>query len=288
MISENAYAKINLFLNVKSKRNDGFHDIESVMHSVSLFDVVSVEFFESDSVDIRLSSNHDDIPLDSTNLVYRAADAYFRRFEIVCGVKITLEKHIPVAAGLGGGSSDAAAMLRVLNKHFCRAEEKELYELAASLGSDVPFCLYGKTALCFGRGEIIEPMDAIINYYFVIAIGKERVSTPIAFREIDKIRFIDDSFSTSKFDYKAIADAINKGDDFTPFMYNEFEEVTDIRDIYIIKNIMKENGSLNALMSGSGPSVFGVFSSEKEAASACESLRLAGFEAYNVVSINKK
>ena len=286
MISENAYAKINLFLKVKDKRADGFHDIESVMHSVSLCDVISAEFFESDSIDIELASNTFDIPLDSTNLVYRAAEAYLRKFKVNCKVKIKIEKQIPVAAGLGGGSSDAAATLRVLNKHFKRAEEKELYDLASTLGSDVAFCLFGKAALCLGRGEIIKPLGAAIESRFVVAIGKERVFTPEAFRKIDEKKLCECGSVSCKIECRFIVDAIKNGENFAPFVYNEFEDVTDIKEIALIKNIMKENGASASLMSGSGPSVFGIFSSFEDVEAACKALRLAGFEAYSAVSIN--
>lgn len=286
MISENAYAKINLFLKVKDKRADGFHNIESVMHSLSLCDIIFADFFESDSVNIELVSDSTDIPLDSTNLVYRATKAYLEKFKIVCGVKIKLEKNIPVAAGLGGGSSDAAATLRALNKYFNKATENELYELAATIGSDVPFSLYGKTALCLGRGEIIEPLGTAINAHFVVAIGKERVSTPAAFRKIDEKKLRESGLVSPEIDCKFIVDAIKNGEDFAPFVYNEFEDMTDIKDVSAIKYIMKENGSSVSLMSGSGPSVFGVFSSAEDAEDACEVLRLAGFEAYCAISIN--
>ena len=219
-------------------------------------------------------------------MVYRAAKAYFEKFGIVCEAKIKLEKNIPVAAGLGGGSSDAAATLRLLNRHFKKAEEKELFDLAVTLGSDVPFSLSRKVALCLGRGEIIEPLGTTINEHFVVAIGKERVSTPAAFRKIDEKKLYDNGFVIPEIDSKFIVDAIKSGEDFAPFVYNEFEDVTDIKDVSAIKYIMKENGSLASLMSGSGPSVFGVFSSAEDAEATCVALRIAGFEAYSAVSIN--
>ena len=285
MICEKAYAKINLFLNVVGKRDDGFHDIESIMHSVSLCDELSFDFYENERICINLSSDENSIPLDSTNLIYRAAEAYLSRFNLVFGVNIHVKKKIPVAAGLAGGSSDAAATLRVLDMRFGKACGDDLYEIAAGLGSDVPFCLYGKTALCLGRGEILKPVEAKIDKHFVIAIGDERVSTPEAFRNIDR-RYFETGFPILDDKLQNMLSAIKGKDNFSPYLYNIFEEVSSIGSIANIKYIMKENGAEATLMSGSGPSVFGIFASGELAKDACQALNAAGFRAFCARSNN--
>ena len=152
-ISEKAYAKINLFLDVVGKRADGFHEIKSVMQSVSLFDEVDVSVERADYSCITIKVENSDIPADERNLAYLAAEAFLDKTGISAAVDITLRKYIPDRAGLGGGSSDAAAVLRALNMAFGDPLSKnELIALAEALGSDVPFCLVGGTRLCEGKG----------------------------------------------------------------------------------------------------------------------------------------
>jgi 4-diphosphocytidyl-2-C-methyl-D-erythritol kinase len=173
MITKQAYAKINTYLDVISKRDDGFHDILSVMRRVSLADNVRMEIFDSSETGINLSVKGDDLPCDERNLVYRAAVKFLEKFKICSKINIEIEKKIPIGAGLAGGSADAAATLRALNRIFNLASEEQLLEIAAEIGSDVPFCLLGGTALCEGRGEIITPIKSPKNVHFVVAIRKE-------------------------------------------------------------------------------------------------------------------
>jgi len=183
-VLEKANAKINLFLDVTSRREDGFHDIKSVMQSVSLCDYIKLNAELSEVIEISITTNLSDLPLDENNLVYKSAAKYLKHFDITAKIDIDLEKHIPVGAGLGGGSSDAAATLRALNKIFGLATQTELLSMAAELGSDVPFCLVGGTAICTGRGERMEKIQGN-NYNLVISIGNERVSTPKAYSMLD-------------------------------------------------------------------------------------------------------
>ncbi|MBO7170061.1 MAG: 4-(cytidine 5'-diphospho)-2-C-methyl-D-erythritol kinase, partial [Clostridia bacterium] len=153
-VNEKAYAKINLFLDVTGKREDGFHELVSVMHSVGLADEIEVETKQADYSCITLEMKNSSLPADERNLAYLAAEAFLDKTGITAAVHIRLEKHIPVCAGLGGGSSDAAAVLRAMNASFDNPlSVSELCELGATLGSDVPFCVVGGTRLCRGIGE---------------------------------------------------------------------------------------------------------------------------------------
>ena len=186
-VKEKAYAKINLFLDVLSKREDGFHDIRTVMHTVSLCDDVTVFYTPRDKTSIRISVDGNRyLPQDSRNLAYRAAELYLKKTAITASVEIKLIKRIPVAAGLAGGSADAAAVLRALNRiNHKRLTDKALSELAGELGSDIPYCLFGKSALCEGRGENITRLPNAFLGHFVVAVGNEHVSTPKAYGALD-------------------------------------------------------------------------------------------------------
>ena len=266
-VVERAYAKINLFLDVRERREDGFHNIVSVMQSVSLYDTITLRAKESDRINIGLTCDDPSLPLDENNLIYKSASKYLSFYGIKADIEISVHKEIPVGAGLGGGSSDAAATLRALDKIFCVANENELLYLATQIGSDVPFCLIGGRALCTGRGEKIELINDIPLNHVVVAIGQGRVSTPMAYAELDikYNNFISDSYSPVEY----------KGQ-----YYNIFESVTDAADILNIKDIMTKNGAEFTLMSGSGPSVFGVFELESKAKAACDALAEKGFSAY--------
>ena len=269
-VLEKANAKINLFLDVTSRREDGFHDIKSVMQSVSLCDYIRLSADTSEKTKISITTNLADLPLDENNLVYKSAAKYLKYFGIRAKIDVDLEKHIPVGAGLGGGSSDAAATLRALNKIFGYATETELLSMAAELGSDVPFCLVGGTAICTGRGEKMERIQGN-NYHLVISIGNTRVSTPKAYAMLDDKY---NNFYSSSYTPKT---------DVTSF-YNIFESVTDIDEIGRIKEIMIKNGAEQVLMSGSGPSVFGIFENENVATEARNRLVDVGFVAFVATS----
>ncbi len=264
---ERAYAKINLFLDVTERREDGFHNIVSVMQSVSLYDTITLCAKISDRINIALTCDDLSLTLDENNLIYKSALKYLAFYEIKADVKISLCKRIPIGAGLGGGSSDAAATLRALDKIFCRATESELIHLATQIGSDVPFCLIGGRALCTGRGEKIQRLNDTPLNHIVIAIGKERVSTPKAYALLDQ-------------KYKSFI-----GNTYTPLeykgqYYNIFESITDTADVLNIKEIMTKNGAEFTLMSGSGPSVFGIFATEYRTKVAYDALIKKGFSAY--------
>lgn len=262
MIRENANAKINLFLTVLEKREDGFHNIKSVMHSVTLADNITVSAVESETTHIAVHTDSKELLSEKDNLCYCSAERYLAHFEKNANVEIHLEKKIPIGAGLAGGSSDAAATLRALNKIFGLASRDELLKIAAEIGSDVPFCLIGGTALCECRGEILTPLLPPESRHFVIAIGNERISTPEAYSELDKL--------------------YNNGfpQDHDITTYNIFEEVTRLPEVAKIKELLTKCGAEFTLMSGSGPSAFGAFKDKSMAQNARDELIKAGFEAY--------
>ena len=265
-VKECACAKVNLFLDVTARRADGFHDIKSVMHSVSLCDYLTISAEKAEKTTVVLTANIDGLSVGEDNLICRAARSYLTRFSINAKVNITLEKHIPIGAGLGGGSTDAAATLRGLRRIFGLGSDSELLTICESLGSDVPFCFMGGTAICTGRGERMEKLGSP-DYHFVIAIGEERISTPKAYSALDK-------------KYKDFAlDGYTPREDVS-CLYNIFESVTDIDDVRNIKEIMTKNGAEAVLMSGSGPSVFGIFESEDVACVACEALKSASYTGF--------
>ena len=272
MVTEFADAKINLYLDVVGVREDGFHNIKSVMHSISLCDKLTIEAFLSDKTEIEIVHDSSELSNDKDNLIYKSALKYLTKYDLNARIKITLEKNIPIGAGLGGGSSDAAATFRGLNRIFKCADREALLKLSAEIGSDVPFCLIGGTAMCEGRGEILTPLNTDLYHHFVVAIGDSRVSTPKAYLDLDE-----------RFNYN-FANRSKNDSDFE-MLYNIFEEVITIPEIDEIKEIMIKIGAEKTLMSGSGPSVFGIYENEESARLAVESLQKLGFRAYYATSV---
>jgi len=288
---ERANAKINLYLDVVSLREDGFHDIKSVMHSVSLCDEISVKYIPSKIAYIKLFIvGNKYLPTDSKNLAYRAAQLFLERASLSAGIEITMRKNIPVAAGLAGGSSDAAAVLKAMNKIFGKLfSDKALAAIAGELGSDVPFCLYGKTALCEGRGEIMTKLPDSLEMHFVIALGNEHVSTPTAYKRLDEIYSnFDGSVKTdSENRYSRLISDMKSGALTEAALYNVFEPAVlpICPKAENIKRRLRELGAVASLMSGSGPSVFGIFPDEASAIAAKERLCEDGVNAFYAYSI---
>lgn len=290
-VKETAYAKVNLHLECINRRDDGFHDIRSVMHSLSLCDEVTVMLQGRDKSNIRVQvDGNPRLPIDKKNLVYSAAELFLTRMAIRADVLIRLDKRIPVAAGLGGGSSDAAATLRALNRLFDKpCTERALLALAAELGSDVPYCLLGGTALCEGRGERITRLDSSLDLHAVIAIADEYVSTPQAYAALDlAYSNFDGTVPHSADDEFSSLMSYISGGERPAGLYNVFESVITARcdGARTLKARFCELGAELSLMSGSGPSVFGIFATEAEAERAAEILRSEGYRAYVGNSIN--
>ena len=284
-----APAKINLYLDIVSRREDGYHEILSIMQTVSLCDEITIEI--SDKAGIELACDDDSLPTDKGNIAYRAAELFLKHACIDCGVKIGLRKSIPAAAGLAGGSADAAAVLRGLNKIFKYPFNSEiLCDMAASLGADVPFCVRGGCMCAEGIGEKLTELPCMPECYIVIACPDERVSTPAAYSELDRLH---DGFKSNHFDksdyFVAEAALCQKSlDGICKKMYNIFEQVhKDRQDISELKNIMTESGAVKAMVSGSGPSVFGIFDDSNSALLAAARIDARGYKAYSCHPVDK-
>ena len=281
MRTERANAKLNLLLSVGSKRPDGYHDLVSVMQTISLCDLVTIDYRPGLSTKITLDLSGADLPSDCRNLAYRAAEAFFKQTERRGEVLLHLEKHIPVAAGLGGGSADAAAVLRGLNR-LCGdpLSKDELCNLGATLGADVPFCLVGGCALAKGIGELLTPVAMMPQCSIVLACGGEGVSTKEAYAAIDDL-----PSELKRTPYtERLEEAFAKGDLFEaiPHFFNDFECVVEAKRPMVgkIKSVMNVHGAAFCMMSGSGPSVFGIFNDEKNAGACQSALAESGVSAF--------
>lgn len=280
VLVEKAQAKINLYLKVTGKRPDGYHDLVTVMQSVSLADTLTFSRIEGDEILLNCGGA---LANDESNLVIRAARAYFAASQVPFGVSVTLEKNIPMQAGLGGGSADAAATLRALNVlDGNRFSQEELCAIGAKVGADVPFCVVNGTRLCRGIGEKMQPIANRLGGTLVIAIAGEGVSTPVAFRALDGI--YGDFEEIGEQAPVALLAAMERGAlaDAKPHFYNMFEEsVEPIRpSVTACKQTLLTCGAVHAMMSGTGPSVWGIFENEDDAARAVEALKNMGARAY--------
>ena len=267
-VQEFAYAKLNLSLDVTGKREDGYHDMLMVMQTISVSDRITLERTEDPG--IRASCNYRYVPTDGRNLAVRAAEAYLQAAGVQQekkGIAIRLEKHIPVGAGMAGGSADAAAVLRGMNRLFGdRLNRQELEALACSVGSDVAFCIAGGTALARGRGELLEDLPALPDCRIVVCKPGFSISTPELFRKLDEVSLWQHP------DTAGMLAALQDGDlrQVGIRMYNVFEDVPDrrMRQINEIKSVLLDHGALGAVMTGTGSAVFGIYN-DHEAAEAC-------------------
>ncbi len=268
---KNAYAKLNLFLDVTGRRDDGYHNIRSVMQTVSLSDIVAIESVFGGGIVLSDSENIK----KQDNLCYIAAERFFERLKKSYGVKITLKKSIPMTAGLGGGSADAAAVLRGLNELFeYPFSVFELRKIALKIGADVPFCVCGGTARAEGIGELIEPLSPLEGCFFTITEVKGKFSTAEAYRRLD---LTGTDAKDELFD-KLISGLEAKDDieKISGYMYNCFEQLYNDR-LFKLKELIKSLGAFKAMMSGSGLATFGVFKTKQEADIAADQLTKCGF-----------
>lgn len=262
-VTVRARAKLNLSLDVLGKRPDGFHELRMVMQSCTLADEVSVQL--AGPGDFSAHTNRAYIPTGDKNVAVKAARAFYEELGVPGGARIRITKRIPVCAGLGGGSADAAAVLRALNElHGGALDELRLRSAALRAGSDVPFCLLGGTALAEGRGEELKQLTPLPPTYAVICMPHFSCSTPELFRRIDARR------SRCRPDTAGLLEALEAGDvrGVARRMYNVFEDVLDRRaakTVSELKFVLLDNGALGAAMTGSGSAVFGLFPGETEA-----------------------
>ena len=256
-------AKINLTLEIENKREDGFHNIKSIMQTIDIFDflTISAEIIKSEKNIIELSGNSDLIPYDSSNLIYKAAEKFLEAIQLQnTKIKIYLEKNIPIAAGLAGGSSDAAGTLVGLNKLFDNVlPMSEIHNIAAQLGSDLNFCIEGGVQLATSRGEILTKTEGNAKLKFIVVKPKNlSVATKEAY---GKYAALKDKPQNKKTDKMMECFAKNpSSENVAKLLNNEFETVI-LKDYPLIKQVkdkLIQAGCLNAIMSGSGPTVFGV------------------------------
>ena len=267
--TQRAYAKINIGLDVLRRRADGYHEVKMIMQTVDIYDELVLERRKEPGIELRMDNS--DLPSGGDNLICRAADLLFREKKITEGVNISLTKRIPIAAGMAVGSADAAAALRGLNELFDMGYSlKELQALGVGLGADIPYCLAGGTMLSEGIGEILTPLPAPPEAYLVIAKPDINVSTAFVYGNLHADRL------TWHPDIDGMIAALQQGEmeGITVRLGNVLETVT-VREYPVveqIKELLKAQGAQNALMSGSGPTVFGIFKEKETARRAAQAV----------------
>ena len=258
-------AKINLFLQVTGKRPDGFHELFSLMCCLDLFDIIFLRF---GGKKIEIESTHRQIPLDETNVAHRAATLFFKSLKITDGLSIRIEKRLPVAAGLGGGSSNAAGVLMGLNQHYgLPFSRDQLMSMGLEIGADVPFFLFQKPAFAAGVGEKLEAYPGLLPYHILLINPGVEVHTAEVYQNLNL------RLTKCK---KIITRPLLKQSGFDPSLHlcNDLESVT-IPKFPVIESLKKQllkHGALGALMSGSGPTVFGLFSDFRQAEKARQAI----------------
>ncbi|MFU7517491.1 4-(cytidine 5'-diphospho)-2-C-methyl-D-erythritol kinase [Clostridium sp. HCS.1] len=274
-----AYAKINISLDIVGKREDGYHLLEMIMQSIDLYDELNIE---KQNKDITIKCNKPYVPTDERNLAYKAAKLFMEKYKINSGVSININKNIPVCAGLAGGSTDGAAVLKAMNTIFdIHASDEELMELGLQLGADVPYCIKGGTALCRGIGEKVTKLNDFKDKILVLVKPPFGVSTKSVYQEFDL------SKARSHPNTDVLIKAIEENDlrIVANNMKNLLENVT-LRKHKILINIkeeMKNSGSIGTMMSGSGPTVFAFFDDMLKAQKCFEKMKLK----YNDVFITR-
>lgn len=278
-------AKINLSIDVLGKREDGYHLVEMIMQTIDLYDKIKISSLNENKIIIKSDSL--EIPLNDDNIVYKAANLIKNKFNIDSGVEIYIEKNIPVAAGMAGGSSNAAAVLVGLNKLWnLRLSEDELKIIGLNLGADVPFCISGQAALAENIGEKLTTIDGLSEDNFILVCKPELfVSTKEIYQEIDSKEI--EKRPNNKLLINLLKEKDIKG--LSQNMYNVLEEVTKNKYPVIdrIEQIMMQNNALGSMMSGSGPTVFGLYT-KREDAEKCKEILLQEFKQVYVVKSNNK
>ena len=282
-LHEKAYAKVNLTLDVLGKRKDGYHDLKSVMQTVSLYDDIYLDV--NAGKDWELICDKEGIPCDARNLVWKAAKAYLNAIhKDVEGLTMKIEKRIPSGAGMGGGSADAAAILRALNRHFGEPLTiMELADVGALVGSDVPFCVLGGTVMCEGRGELLRKLPDSPKCIFALCKPEFSVSTPVLYQKLDGVE------NPLHPDNDAMEKAIKAGNlmEMVKHIENAFDPVVSAEhpEIDHIKEVYCRHGALATQMTGSGSVVFGIMPDMTSAEKAKEELQKTYVEVFTAVSV---
>ena len=284
-ISINAMAKINLGLDVLRRRENGYHDVKMVMQTVNIYD--TLDFVKKEEPGIVVKVDAMELPTDENNLIYKAAKLLYERCQMEEGVEITLTKRIPIAAGMAGGSTDAAAALVGINRLFnLGLTMDELKEIGVKIGADVPYCIDGGTALCEGIGEILTKLPDAPDCFVVVAKPEISVSTKYVYENLhaNELKYHPD--------IDGMVEAIREGnlDGVCSRMENVLETVTENKYPIIsqIKKLLKDAGAENSLMSGSGPTVFAIFKEEEMAKKALEMVEMSGLAKQSFVTVFAK
>ena len=268
-VTRTAPAKINLGLDVVGTRADGYHLLETVFQAVSITDTVTVSLAEQPG--IALTCDHPAVPCTPKNIAWKAAQRFLEAAKITAGVQIHIAKRIPMEAGMGGGSTDGAAVLLALQELTQQALPKEtLFSIAVSLGADVPFFLLGGTAYAAGIGEVLEPLPPFSAAHLVIAKGTAGVSTAAAYQEIDALE------QPAHPPVQQLRQALEHGAgaaEIAPLCGNLFESAVHLDEVSEIRKSMLENGAYCSVMTGSGAAVFGLFPDADTAEQACALLK---------------
>jgi len=270
-IEIDSYSKINLTLNILAKRQDGYHDIETIMQSINLADRM---FIKEEKEGIKIKCSHPLVPVDSQSLTYRSAEKILRRYRITRGVKIEIDKKIPLAGGMAGGSANSASILVGINKLFAlNLSNKDLREIGEELGMDVPFCIQNGTALAYHKGEKVTPLSPINPPLWIIIINPGfEIPTKWAYNNLNL-----EWLKKEKNNTKGMLNALKEGElpGIAKNLFNSFEGliIKKYPEIGKIKDRLIEEGALGALMSGSGPTVFGIAQNKEQALKIYEKLK---------------
>ncbi len=261
-----AFAKLNLFLDITGRLENGYHTLNTVMTQIFLHDNVTVEVSEGDGIFIECDNPA--VPCNEKNIAYKAAAAFLSETGKKARVDIRINKNIPLEAGLGGSSTDGAAVLNALNKLYDYPLSLEkLCEIGAGLGADVPFCIMGGTMVCKGIGDKMTRVNCFSDCYFLIVKPDFSCSTPAAYRAYDENPLPENT------DFEGFVDTLPLGaEKWAGKMYNVFEKLYDDERIAAITDTMRKNGALGAILTGSGSAVFGVFKDRKTAENALKNI----------------
>lgn len=280
MVLKKAYAKVNLGLDITGRRDDGYHMVRMIMQSLNIYDELTFEMSDDPEINISPAGENDNnLSLGKDNLIYKAAERISQIAGYKGGINITLKKNIPIAAGMAGGSSDCAATLKGVNELLdAGLTEEQLRDIGVKLGADVPYCIMGGTALSEGIGEILTPLPPLPTCIFVVAKPAVSVSTAEAYGGYD--RLAEEKPDLVHPDIDGQVEALKNGDlkGLTDRFLNVLEYVTAEKysEIRELEEMMKNAGALNAMMSGSGPTVFGIFDSEEKALKAVSMVDSSG------------
>ena len=284
-ISINAMAKINLGLDVLRRRENGYHDVKMIMQTVNIYD--TLDFVKLQESKIVVKTDTMELPTDENNLIYKAAKLLFEKCGVIEGVEITLTKRIPIAAGMAGGSTDAAAALVGINTLFdLNLSMDELKEIGVKIGADVPYCIEGGTALSEGIGEILTKLPDAPDCFVVVAKPEISVSTKYVYENLhaNELKYHPD--------IDGMVEAIRENDldGVCRRMENVLETVTETKYPVIseLKKLLKDAGAENSLMSGSGPTVFAIFREEEMANKALEAVKNSGLAKQSFVTVFAK